>query len=92
MPRWEPMHRDFADGLRILAGLQLGYAEAWRALIPVAGRIDEPRPTYWRVRRFLIAERRHRQLREDRRDRIVADLLAGLVMRPLFDATQAFWL
>jgi hypothetical protein len=89
MPRWEPMHPDFLEALGVLAGLRIGYAEALRALIPVAERLDQPRPSYWRVRRFLMAERRRRRLRADRRDQIISDVLAGLVMRPLFDATQA---
>jgi len=73
-----------------MAGSDVGYAEAWRALIPVAERLDTPRPTYWRVRRFLLSERRRQVVRRDRRQQIVADLLAGLVKRPRIDATQAF--
>jgi hypothetical protein len=82
------MHRDFAEGLRMLAPVDLGYAEAWRLLRPVSARIGVPRPSYWRVRRFLIEERRRVRLRRERRDRILADLMAGLIKRPLFDATQ----
>jgi hypothetical protein len=72
----------------MLAPVDLGYAEAWRLLRPVSARIGVPRPSYWRVRRFLIEERRRVRLRRERRDRILADLMAGLIKRPLFDATQ----
>jgi hypothetical protein len=89
VPRWEPLHPEFRRALRVLAALDLCYAEAWRALIPVAVRIDRPRPSYWIVRRVLIAERRRLAERRARRDRIVADLLTGLVKRPLYEATQA---
>jgi hypothetical protein len=72
----------------MLAPLEAGYAESWRMLRPVSARIGVPRPSYWRVRRFLLSERRRVRIRRERRDRILADLFAGLVKKPLFDATQ----
>ena len=53
------------------------YAELWRALIPVAIRIDEPRPTYWRVRRFAIVERRRQAERRELIERIADEIAAG---------------
>lgn len=86
MPRWPPTHPDFLAALRVLAGLEVSHAEAWRALVPTAVRIGEPRPSYWKVRRRLIAERRRLKLRAERRaeiEQIVGELLAGLVLVPL---------
>jgi hypothetical protein len=89
MPRWEPLSKEYVEALRLLARMELSYAESLRALIPVAVRTGEPRPSYWRVRRFLIIERRRIAERREIVDQVVADLLAGLVMRPLGVATQA---
>lgn len=73
------MHPDFERSLRILAGLAVSYAEAWRLLTRTADRLDEPRPSYWRVRRFVEAERRQRAEARDALEPLIADLLAGLV-------------
>ena len=83
-----PLHRDFLTALRLLARVELAYAEAWRALIPVAMRVGQPRPSYSTVRRLVDAERCRLITRRRRRDEILADLLAGLVKRPLWRATQ----
>jgi len=83
-----PLHDDYAQALRVLAGVELAYAEAWRALIPVAHRLGIPRPSYSRVRRFMQVERERERRGRDRRDEIIQDLLAGLVKRPLWRATQ----
>ena len=79
MPRWEPMHRDFDRALRILAGFDVSYAEAWRLLATTAARLDLPRPSYWRVRRFLLRERRRRELAREMVEPVISDLIAGLV-------------
>jgi hypothetical protein len=81
MPRWEPLHRDFAAALRILASFELSHAEALRLLRPVAARVGVPRPTYWRVRRFLIEERRRAERRKQAIEPVIRDLLAGLIPR-----------
>ena len=73
------MHEDFAAALRLLAGFELPHAEAWRLLIPVAERLDLPRPSYWRVRRFLIAERERRARIRAEVDPVITDLLAGFL-------------
>jgi hypothetical protein len=75
----------------MLAATDVPPAEALRLLTPIACRLGVPRPSYSSVRRILIIERlllarRQRQL--ERREQIVADLLSGLVMRPLWLATQ----
>jgi hypothetical protein len=88
VPRWDPLRTEYVEALRLLARTELSYAEALRALIPVAARIDQPRPSYWRVRRFLIGERRRIAERREVLDQVVADLLAGLVTRPIGVATQ----
>jgi hypothetical protein len=85
VPRWEPLDPDFVEALRLLGPLDLPYAEQWRRLRPVAARLGVPRPTYWRVRRTAIrlsaVERVERAEREARRERVLRDLLAGLVPR-----------
>jgi hypothetical protein len=53
------------------------YAELWRALIPVAIRIDRPRPTYWQVRRFATEERRRQAERRELIESIADEILAG---------------
>jgi hypothetical protein len=83
-----PLHDDYAEALRLLAGVEIAYAEALRALIPVARRLGVPRPSYSRVRRFIQAERARKRRGRNRRDEIIQDLLAGLVKRPLWRATQ----
>lgn len=81
-----PIDAEFEPALRRLAQTDVSYAEAWRALIPVARRLERPRPTYYAVRRFLEAEReRLREVADHKRrqqDRIVAPLLVGRVPRP----------
>jgi hypothetical protein len=84
-----PLDDDLLAALRLLARLEIGYAEAWRALIPVAARHGLARPSYYTVRRVLDEERRRRKRAAERRDEILADLLSGLVLRPLWRATQA---
>jgi hypothetical protein len=82
MPRWPPLDPDYEAALRALARMEVSYAEALRRLIPLENRLRVPRPTYWKVRRFLIEERREvareraarRQLAED----VLYDLMAGL--------------
>ncbi len=63
--------------LRALDATGLPYAELWRRLIPVSKRIGEPRPTYFRVRRFLIEERRRKAIRAEMLEEIAGDLLVG---------------
>ena len=75
------MHPDFVVALRMLDAVGLPYAEAWRMLRPVAARLDVPRPSYWRVRRFLIEERRRRARRDEQVDRVLRDLLRGVLPR-----------
>jgi hypothetical protein len=81
-----PIHPEFEPELLRLARKDVSYAEAWRALIPVAQRLDRRRPTYDAVRRFIEAEReRLREVAEHKRrqqDRIVAPLLVGRIPRP----------
>lgn len=77
----EPLHPEFARALRLLASVDISYAEAWRLLRPVSARLDRPRPSYWLVRRVLIEERRQRERSHERVDAVVRDLLAGLVPR-----------
>lgn len=77
MARWEPLHPEFAEAMRSLDRDGLPYAELWRALIPVAMTIDEPRPTYWRVRRFAIAERQRRAERRELIEAIADEILGG---------------
>lgn len=86
------MHPEFRLALRILATTEVPPAEALRLLIPTAARLGVARPSYSSVRRILLSERalhEGRRRRRARRDQIVADLLSGLVMRPLWLATRA---
>ena len=82
MPRWPPLHPEYEAALVGLARFEVGYAEAVRRLIPLEERLGVGRPTYWRVRRFLLAERRRLELeRRERRElaeQIFRDLCAGL--------------
>ena len=82
MPRWPPIHPDYVAALAGLARFEVGYAEALRRLIPLEERLGEGRPTYWRARRFLMAERRRLELeRKERRELargILTDLVVGL--------------
>jgi len=82
VPRAEPLHPDFARALQVLASVDVSYAEAWRLLRPVAARLDRPRPSYSRVRRALEHERRQRARSQANVERVISDLLAGLVPRP----------
>jgi len=75
--RWEPLHPDFVVAMRVLDALGLPYAELWRLLRPVAARLGIPRPTYARVRRFAIAERRRQGEHNEALDRVLCDLFAG---------------
>ncbi len=78
MPRWEPLHPDFVIALRVLDAFGLPYAELWRQLAPVAARLDLHRPSYWRVRRFVIRERRLKSERTEQLDDVLRDLFRGV--------------
>jgi hypothetical protein len=80
------MHPEFVIALRALDAIGLPYAELWRALRPVAMRIDEPRPSYARVRRFLIEERRRKLARAALLDAVARDLMRGTAPWSLFRA------
>ena len=71
------MHREFVLALRVLDAFGMPYAEAWRLLRPVAGRLGVPRPSYSTVRRILIAERARKRRRAEDLDRLLADLFTG---------------
>ncbi|HEV2713052.1 MAG TPA: hypothetical protein VGU26_08145 [Gaiellaceae bacterium] len=83
MPRWPPLHPDYETALDTLARLEVSYAEALRRLIPLEQRLGIGRPTYWKVRRHLQAERHRLDLRREERrrltDEILRDLMVGLV-------------
>jgi hypothetical protein len=76
MPRWEPLHPDYVIAMRVLDAFGMPYAELWRQLIPVSERLGIPRPTYWRVRRFAIADRRRKDRNMEALDRVLCDLFA----------------
>jgi hypothetical protein len=77
--RAEPIHEDFRAALWLLSGLEIPYAEAWRRLVPVAVRLELPRPSYPTVRRVLIEQRRERRRRRERLEPVLIDLLKGRV-------------
>lgn len=81
MPRWPPIHPEFAEAIRSLDADGLPYAELWRRLTPIAARIGAPRPSYWMVRRLALAERRRARERAEYVERIVVDLMRGVVPR-----------
>jgi hypothetical protein len=72
-----PVHPEFVLALRVLDAFGMPYAEAWRLLRPVAARLEIPRPSYFTVRRVLIAERERKRRNADVLDQILGDLLAG---------------
>ena len=76
MPRWEPLHPSIAAALESLAREDVAYAEAWRRLRPVAGQAGVPRPSYWRVRRFLEVER----CAIAERRKLVGDFVGGVIV------------
>jgi hypothetical protein len=82
VPRWPALHPDYEAALAGLARFEIGYADALRRLIPLEEELGIGRPTYWLVRRYLIAERRRLELeRGERRElaaQVVTDLFAGL--------------
>lgn len=82
VPRWPPLHPDYEAALDALARLEVSYAEALRRLLPLEEQLGIGRP-YWKVRRYLKAERdRLNLLRAERRklrDDVMHDLMAGLV-------------
>jgi hypothetical protein len=80
MPRWPPMHPEYEAALAGLARFDVGYAEALRRLIPLEQRLGEGRPTYWRVRRFLLCERKRLELERKERHELAADILTDLVV------------
>jgi hypothetical protein len=71
------MHPDFAVAMRVLDSFGLPYAELWRRLRPVSARLGVPRPSYWRVRRFVIADRRRKTENSEALNRVLRDLFAG---------------
>jgi hypothetical protein len=74
--RWEPLHPDFVIAMRVLDSFGMPYAELWRQLIPVSARLGIPRPSYWRVRRFVLAERRRKDRNTEALNRVLRDLFA----------------
>jgi hypothetical protein len=72
-----PVHREFVLALRVLDAFGMPYAEAWRLLRPVSGRLGVPRPSYSTVRRILIAERERKRRQVEDLDRLLADLFTG---------------
>jgi hypothetical protein len=86
MPR-PPVHPRFVAALRGLDSPGLSYAEAWRLLLPVAERLAQPRPSYFTVRRTLIAERRRRSRRKAAYDRVLTAVVTGRT--PSLDAVEA---
>ncbi len=88
MPRWEPLHPEFVVAIRALDADGLPYAEMWRRLAPVAARLGEPRPSYWRVRRRVIEERRLKALRTALADAVLEELLLGKAPWSLFRALE----
>jgi hypothetical protein len=76
------MHPEFERELRRLARFDISYAEAWRQLIPVGKRIQQPRPSYRVVREFLELEIDRLMHQSIQRERFVSTMLAGRVPRP----------
>jgi hypothetical protein len=81
VPFHPPVHPEFVRALRILDAFGMPYAEALRMLVPVAVRLGIPRPSYFTVRRILIAERARKRRHADDLDRLLGDLFAGRVPR-----------
>jgi hypothetical protein len=79
--------RRFVAALRSLDHRGLSYAEAWRLLLPTAERLGQPRPSYFTVRRTLIAERRRRARRNAAFDRVLGAVISGRV--PSLEAVEA---
>ena len=75
VPRWEPLHPDYVIAMRVLDSFGMPYAELWRQLIPVSARLGIPRPSYWRVRRFVIADRKRKDKNTDGLSRVLRDLM-----------------
>jgi hypothetical protein len=76
VPRWEPLHRDYVIAMRVLDSFGMPYAELWRQLRPVAARLGIPRPSYWRVRRFVITDRRRKTENTEALNRGLGDLFS----------------
>lgn len=68
--------------MRALDGDGMPYAEMWRLLIPVAARAGVPRPSYWRVREFLIDERIRKAARVEDADAMLRDFTGGYAGLP----------
>jgi hypothetical protein len=81
MPRWQRIHPEFEIALHLLARSRVSYAEAWRLLIPVSERVDEPRPSYYHVREILIDERIRLSATDEARNRVIHDVVTGWVPR-----------
>jgi hypothetical protein len=62
--------------MRVLDSFGMPYAELWRQLIPVSARLGIPRPSYWCVRRFVIADRRRKTNNTEALNRVLCDLFA----------------
>ena len=75
------MHPDFVIAMRVLDSFGMPYAELWRQLIPVAVRLGVPRPSYWRVRRFVIADRKRKDENTEALTRVLGDVMTHRVPR-----------
>jgi hypothetical protein len=78
----EPLHPDFVVAMRAFYAEGLPYAEMWRLLIPVAAGLGIPRPSYWRVREFLVEERIRREALAEEADRMLRDFSRGYLSLP----------
>jgi hypothetical protein len=78
VPRGEPLDPNFAAALRLLDAIDRPYAEVWRKLGPIAARLGRPRPSYFCVRQFLIAERRRKLERMALVDAVLDDVFRGM--------------
>ena len=79
MARWPPLHPDYVAALDALARMEVSYAEALRRLIPLENRLGNPRPTYWLVRRRLIAQRAELERRRTQRRQLAEDIFVDLM-------------
>jgi hypothetical protein len=79
MPRWPPLHPDYVAALEALARMEVSYAEALRRLIPLENRLREPRPTYWRVRRYLRSSRAELERRRAEQRRLAEDVFVDMM-------------
>ena len=78
----EPLRPELEDAMRTLAERDISYADAGRALAPVATRIRRPRPSYWTVLAFMREQRQELDAARRRREhaeRKVGGMIAGRV-------------